>query len=198
MLGPAGDVGIDPDALELATEDLLHVGDERLPLLALDLDLAHDGVELHALELLEGEVLELPLELPDPKAMRQRREDVHRLAGHPLAAGRGQRRHRAHVVEAVGELDEDDADVLGHGHEHLADVLGLGLLRRGHGDLVELGDPRDQPGDVGTEVPLQVGRGDVGVLDDVMEDCRGQGLTVEAQPGEDVGHLQRVLDVLLA
>jgi len=31
----------------------------------------------------------------------------------------------AHVVQAVGELDEDDADIADHSEEHLADVLGL-------------------------------------------------------------------------
>src|SRR3712207_7181283 len=37
---------------------------------------------------------------------------------------------RAHVVEPVGELDEDDAHVVDHRQKHLADVLGLLLLAR--------------------------------------------------------------------
>ena len=32
---------------------------------------------------------------------------------------------RAHVVQPVGQLDQDDAHILGHGHEQLAKILGL-------------------------------------------------------------------------
>ena len=37
---------------------------------------------------------------------------------------------RPHVVRAVGELDQDDADVARHREDHLAEVLGLLLLAR--------------------------------------------------------------------
>jgi hypothetical protein len=42
---------------------------------------------------------------------------------------------RPHVVQAVRELDQDHADVLGHGEDHLAEVLGLLFLRGLEGDL---------------------------------------------------------------
>ena len=80
------------------------------------------------LERLEGEVLELPLHLPDPEPLGQRRVDLHRLAGDALLLLGRQAVQRAHVVEPVGQLDEDDPDVLGHRQEHLPDVLGLLLL----------------------------------------------------------------------
>ena len=56
-------------------------------------------------------------------------------------------------MEAVAELDEQDADVLGHGHDHLADRLGLGGLAVL--ELVELGDAVDQQGDLVAEVGPQ-------------------------------------------
>ena len=37
---------------------------------------------------------------------------------------------RAHVVQAVGELDQDDADVVDHRQQHLAEALRLPLLAR--------------------------------------------------------------------
>ena len=37
---------------------------------------------------------------------------------------------RAHVVQAVGELDQDDAHVARHRQQHLAEVLGLRVLAR--------------------------------------------------------------------
>ncbi len=65
---------------------------------------------------------------------------------------------RAHVVQPVGELDDDDADVLGHGQEHLAHVLGL-LLLHGLGlpNLAELRDAVDQARDVAAEALLDLG-----------------------------------------
>ena len=80
------------------------------------------------LEHLEGQVLELPLDLPDAQALGERRVDLGGLARDAQLLVDGQRAQRAHVVQPVGELDEDDADVLRHGQEHLADVLGLLLL----------------------------------------------------------------------
>ena len=44
------------------------------------------------LEDLEGEVLELPLDLPDPEPLGQRGVDLHRLAGDPELLLRRQRR----------------------------------------------------------------------------------------------------------
>ena len=80
------------------------------------------------LDVLEREILELPLDLPDAQAVRERRVDVHRLPGDALLLLRRERRERAHVVEAVAELDDHDPQVVGHREQHLADVLGLMLV----------------------------------------------------------------------
>ena len=67
------------------------------------------------------------------------------------ALGRAQRVHGAHVVRAVGELDEDDAQVAHHRQQHLAEALGLRLLAALEADLIELGDAIDDLGDVVAE-----------------------------------------------
>ena len=53
----------------------------------------------------------------------------------------GEELEGAHVVEAVGELHQDDADVVHHGQEHLAVVLGLPLLGGGERILLILVTP---------------------------------------------------------
>jgi hypothetical protein len=93
------------------------LGDHRLDL----------GV-LARVQRLEGEVLELPLEGVDAEAVRERRVDLERLLRLLDLLLLAEVLDRAEVVEAVGELDEDDANVLGHRHDHLAVVLGLRLL----------------------------------------------------------------------
>ncbi len=113
-----------------------------------------------------------------PRRSARGRVDLSRLAGDALLLGRGQRPEGAHVVEPVGELDEDDADVLGHGQEHLADVLGLLLLVGQRAELAELRDAVDEAGHVGAEVLLDIAQRVLGVLRDVVEQgCRdGHGV----------------------
>ena len=110
----------------------------------------------------------------------------------------GQRAQRAHVVEPVGELDEDDADVLRHGQEHLADVLGLLLLVATGAELGQLGDAVDEVRDLRPEALLDVAEVVLGVLGDVVEQRRRDRHRVEAELGQDLGHGQRMGDVRLA
>ena len=64
------------------------------------------------------------------------------------------RRHggdRPHVVEPVGQLDDQDPEVLGHRHQHLAHGGGLLRLLGVEADAVELGDAVDDGGHLGAE-----------------------------------------------
>ena len=154
--------------------------------------------EALGLERLEREVLELPLHLPDPEPLGQRRVDLHRLAGDPLLLLDRQGVQRPHVVEPVGELDEDDPDVLGHRQQHLPDVLGLLLLVAVGGEARQLGHAVDELGDLRPEALLDVGQAVLGVLRDVVEERGLDRGRVEAELGQDLGRGDRVGDVRLA
>ena len=195
VLRPAADVGVDvqlgePGAQlgEHGLEVLLALGRLRGDQL---LDL---GVALRV-QHREREVLELPLHVGDAEPVRERRVDVERLLRDAQLLGLGQRRDRAHVVEPVGELDEQDPDVLRHRHEHLAQRRGLLRLLGVELEPVELGDAVDDRGDVGAELALDVVRRDGGVLDRVVEQGGGDRDVVEAEVGEDQRHPDRVGDV---
>ena len=104
-----------------------------------------------------------------PSRSAERRVDLHGLAGDAeLLLGR-QPVQGAHVVEPVGELDEDDPDVLGHRQEHLPDVLGLLLLVAVGREARQLGHAIDEVGDLCAEALLDVGQAVFGVLGDVVE-----------------------------
>lgn len=195
VLGPTAQLGAHPDGLQLAVEDLAHVADEDLALLAPALEPGLHGVVAVRVELGEGQVLQLRLELPDAEPVGERRIDVQGLLADPPAPLLGVGSHGAHVVEAVGKLDEHHPDVLGHGHQHLPDVLGLGLFTGVHMDLAELGDPLDETGDGFAELTPDLLQGDLGVLDGVVEERRGEGLGVEAQLTEEDRRGQRMLHV---
>ena len=172
--------------------------DVRLAALAPGVEQPGELAERLGLQRLEAEVLELPLDLPDPEPLRQRGVDLHRLAGDPLLLLGLEGAQRAHVVEPVGELDEDDPDVLGHRQEHLPDVLGLLLLVAVGAELRELRDAVDEVGDLGAEPLLDVGEAVLGVLGDVVEERGRDRDRVDAELREDLGRGDRVGDVRLA
>ena len=103
------------------------------------------------LEIAERQLLELVLDLAHAQPVGDRGVDVARLLGDRDPLLLGQVVQRSHVVEPVGELDEDDADVVHHRQQHLAEVLGLAFLGRGEPDRADLGHPLDDVGDLGAE-----------------------------------------------
>ena len=144
----------------------------------------------------EGQVLQLPLDRVHAEPVGQRREDLQDLAGLALLLLPRQVAQGAHVVQPVGQLDHQDPDVPGHGDHHLAHGLRLGRLAVL--DLVQLGDPVDQGGDLVPEVGAQFIQGVGGVLDRVVQQGTADGLVRHAQLGQDGGDGERVGDVRVA
>ncbi len=128
MLSASGDLGGDSDVEQLLGEVLTGAVDVALAVVALLRDQRLDLGVLARVQGLEGQVLELPLDRVDTEAVRDRGVDVERLTRLVDLLLLGHRVDRAHVVQAIGELDQDDPDVRGHRHHHLAVVLGLGLV----------------------------------------------------------------------
>ena len=193
VLGPAGDGALDLVDPQVLLDLKAHLAQV---LLAGRGPLGHHVLDLlvHArVQGLEGSVLELPLDGVHSQAVGERRVDLQGLLG--LAGGvlRGDVLPGAGVVEPVAELDDQDADVLGHRDDHLAHRLGLGGLTVL--ELVELGDAVDEQRDLVTEVGAQAVEGVVGVLHGVVQDGGGQGLGRHAELGQDRGHRHRVSDV---
>ena len=186
------------DLVELGLED-----DARLPhvLLAVGAPLGDHRLDLGVLprvQRLEREVLELPLERVDAEAVRERRVDLERLARLLHLLLLAEVLDRAQVVQPVGELDQDHPHVLGHRHDQLPVVLGLGVLAALELDPRQLGDALDELGDLVAELVLDRLQVGVRVLDDVVEERGGDRLLVEVQLGEDLRDAERVVDELLA
>ena len=101
-------------------------------------------------------------------------------------------------MQAIGELDDDDADVFGHRQEHLAQVLDLRVFFRLIRNARQLGHAVDQARDLVAELCRHLLDGDRGVLDDVVQQRRRDRLVIHLEVGQDSGDGQRVLDVRLA
>ena len=63
----------------------------------------------------EGEVDELEVNLVQSQPIGDRDVDVEGFAGNPQAPFGTHRAERPHIVQAVCELDQNDADVARHG-----------------------------------------------------------------------------------
>src|SRR5678816_3755786 len=147
----------------------------------------------------EREVLELPAELRHTEAVRERSIEVAGLLRDAAALLGRQPVERPHVVETVGQLDDDDARVLGDREEQLAVALDLALLSRpARRQLGDLRQPVDDRGDLFPEFRFDVGERESRVLDDVVQETAGDGDRVELEVGEDLRHLDRVRDVRVA
>lgn len=101
-------------------------------------------------------------------------------------------------MRAVGQLDEDNADVMGHGHDHLAEVLGLRFFAVAELQLVQLGDTIYQFGHGRAKATVEIVFGDIGIFDDIVEEGSHQGFVIEAHFGQDTGNGYRVDDVRFA
>ena len=96
----------------------------------LALHLGRERLIAGRIEVPERQLFELVLDLAHAEPVRDGRVDVERLLrGPPLPVFRHVRKG-AHVVETVGELHEDDADVVDHREQHFPEILGLPLLAR--------------------------------------------------------------------
>ena len=157
-----------------------------------------DLFEGFGIQVPEGQVFQFAAHFAHSQAVRDGRVDFDGLAGDVLAALGAQVAERAHVVQAVGQLDDDDADIVHHGQQHFAEALGLAVLGGEEIQLAELGDAVHAARHFVAEILADLVGGHAGVFDDVVQQAGFDGHQVHAHVGQDVGHHQRVHHVGLA
>ena len=200
VLRPAGHVGVDAERREPAAER------PRRPRSSSSSRRGRTGRD-HLLDLgvalrvqrLEGEILELPLDLLDAEAVRERRVDVERLLGGAVLLPL---RHRP---TSVRMLCSRSASLMTRTRQSFA--IATSILRTvaacwasfeekcSRSSLVT---PSTICRDHRAELGLELVERDLGVLDDVVQEGRGGARRVEAELGDDRRHGERVRDVRLA
>ena len=201
MLRTPEHLGLHARGLQRFAQRLADPGQERLAFVAADLDLLRQRLVGLGIEHFEAAVLEFALDAGHAQPVRERRVDVARLLGDAARALALQVLDGAHVVQAVGELDEDDAQVARHGQQHLAEVLGLRRLAAVEVQARQLGHALDQRRHLLAEMLLDVGERDLGVLDHVVQQRGARQRRVEPvleQVEQDAAHLDHVRQVGLA
>ena len=147
---------------------------------------------------LHAEVLQLALDRVEPQPVGQRCEEVDRLARDLDLLVHGHGAQRAHVVQAVGDLDENDAHVVREREEHLAEIFGL-LGGVGVEDARHLRQSVDHRGDFRAENAFHVLHGVFRVLHDVVQQGRDDRFHAEADLlDDDLGYCNGMQEVRLA
>jgi len=191
------DFALDAVDREAVAEGLFDLVDDFLAVAPGALDRLVDPRGTHRVHRLETEVFEFDTNGVHAQPVGDGRVDFEGFLGDPATFFPGQHFQRAHVVQAVGEFDQDHANVARHGHGHFLEVFGLGF---GLGLEVHLGqfaDPVDQFGHGFTKLRLRF-FGDTGVFDHIMQHRGHQALMVHVHVGKNIRHRKRVRDVRLA
>ena len=105
---------------------------------------------------------------------------------------------RAHVVQAVGELHQQDAYVVGDRKQQLAQILRLLGFLGNEVELLQLGQALDQHADFLAEQLVDFRTRRRRILDGVVQERRGDRRVVELEVGQDRGDFQRMREIRVA
>ena len=176
-------------------EDFVH---HLAPVAARRLGRLGEDAVAQRINMRERELLHFAVQRIQAQAVGDGRVNLQRLARDTAALGRRHRAQGAHVVQAVSQLDQDDANIARHGQQHLAEILGLRVGLGLELDAIELGNTIDKLGDRFTKTRANVLGGDRGVLDHVVQQRRHQRLRIELPVGQDFRHRQRMRNIRFA
>jgi hypothetical protein len=104
---------------------------------------------------------------------------------------------RPHVVNPVGELDENDANIFPHGAEHLAKVLCLLLFAAAKVGPAQFRHTVNQSSNFLAEDALQLIEGGQSVLDRVMQQTTDDAGLIELQVANDACYRERMNEIRL-
>ena len=157
--------------VELLADWVCELGVEYVALLLRLRDFLLYARVLLGVLILEAEVLKLGLYLAESESVCDGGVYVECLAGNLVLLVYLHELKRAHVVQAVGNLYEDDTNVFAHGEQELLEVLGL--LRCLHAEYSAryLREAAYDTGNLVAEQVSYVFYGVVRILDNVMEKC---------------------------
>ena len=195
MLLPALDAGGQIFLPKAALHRCLDFSDDLLAMTARFLHLRGENPVAHRIERAEPQIFELEPYIVEAETVGNGGIDLKRLAGDAPALVQWKRGQRAHVVQAVGELHQNDPDIPGHGHEHLSEILGLGLGAAFEADLRQLADAVYEFSNFLAELLCYLRLGGVGILDDVVKNRGNNALVIQVHFRQDFSDLDWMLNV---
>ncbi len=174
MLGPPLDVKLHPLLLQAFLKRQDELADVRFPFLSPRLELARDILVFPGVQVLECEVLELPLDLRQPEPVGERRVNIECLLREAHLALRRQILECPHIVKPVGKFEEHHTNVVDHRQKHLAVAFRLGHLVAAE-DIRNLRSAVDDVGDDRSKFLPDILYFVLGIFGDIVEKgcCNG-------------------------
>jgi hypothetical protein len=157
-------------------EDFLAVADDFLTG-------AVERAVAHRVSRLDRQVEQLVAHFEDTEPIGDRRVYVHGLVRDAASLVGLHDFQRAHVMQAIGELDDDHANILHHRQHHLAEVFRLRLGLAAKVDLRQLADPVDQLGHFFAELLGDMFLGGGRIFDNVVQNRGDDAFAVHAHIG---------------
>ena len=130
--------------------------------------------------------------------MRDGGIDLERLLGDLVLPLGIKMLERAHVVQAVRQLNQDDPDIIHHRQHHLADVFRLLLFASGELDLADLGHALDNMGDLFAELLADIDNGDRSVFYRVVQEPSRDRYRVHLHLGQNQRYFQGMNEIRLS
>ena len=169
-----------------------------LALTAFNLYLLHEVIINIRLHITERQILQLPLNRVDTEAVRQRSINLQRFLRNRLLLMHRHELHRAHIVQTVGQLNQNDTDIARHRQEHLAIVLNLAVLLRDIFNFAQLRNTVNQICYDSAKLLLNIVELIIRIFDYVMQKGSCQRFFVHLQADKNTHHANRVNDIRLA
>ena len=145
----------------------------------------------------EAQVFELILDGTDTEPVGNRGIDIHGLGSDPLLGSFALVLQGPHVMQPVSQLDQNDADVLGHGNKQFA-VIGRLVLRvilafiRQRADLCY---GLDNLSNFRSKQLAQFFFADSSVFDRIVQEAGRYGFRSDMQRCQDIGHIIKVHNI---
>ncbi len=150
------------------------------------------------LEVTEGNVFQLSADQAHSQAVRNGRINIERFAGDALLFFGRKEAECAHVVQPVGQLHHDDAHVVHHGQQHLADVFGLARFGSQEVQPVDFRDPFDEDRNLLPEALADTLRGNARILDHIVQQRGAERGDVQLHIRQDVRDFEGMRKVGIA
>ena len=198
MLGPAFDLRF---YAEFRSFSLYFVNDGIYvfnALAALFCDFFNQIIVFPGMQISETAVLQLPFDPRDTKPVCQRSIYLQGFSGLLLLLVLRHIFQCMDIVFAICKLYQYDADILGHGQEHLPEVFRLLFLFGGIRYLVKLGHAIYEHGNRITKLLPDLVKGTVGILHRIMQKTGNNRGTVHLQISKYMRDLNRMYDIRLA
>ena len=196
VLDPSVDLAFDACVLHARAHFTDHLIDMQFPGLHPVIYILNDHIESIGFQIHQSQVIKFGFQFGHTQALGDGGIDLHGLPGffdlllplHVLKC--------PHIMQPVCQLDDDHPQVLGHGQEHLPQVLGLHLhLVRHVPDLCQLGNPVHQLRYLFAKLVFKLLQRDVRILHHIMKDPGADGVAIHVHVDQYQSYLERVNDI---